>query len=146
MFSSPFLCDQPVSIWKADSTDPDEIQHSTAPLLGLNYLPLFLCGPSVYWLQSFKQFFFNVSYHIYAASLTLRAIRVRLATGICYDKLMKNCFKDCSQSRPSALMVYFALTLCILETPKQVFWQTVKTLMKCSIMLHFIRVCTVCKD
>ena len=24
-------------------------------------------------------------------------------------------------------------TLCILETPKQVFWQTVKTQMKCSI-------------
>ena len=34
-------------------------------------------------------------------------------------------------------------TLCILETPQRVFWQAVKTLMKCSIMLHFIRVCTI---
>ena len=29
----------------------------------------------------------------------LRAIRVRLATSIYYDTLMKNCFKDWSQSR-----------------------------------------------
>ena len=35
-------------------------------------------------------------------------------------------------------------SLCILETPKRELWQTVKTQMKCSIMLHFIRVCTVC--
>ena len=35
-------------------------------------------------------------------------------------------------------------TLCILEIPKWVCWQTVTTQMKCSIMLHFIRVCTVC--
>ena len=33
------------------------------------------------------------------------------------------------------------LTLCIQETPKQVLLQTVKTQMKCRIMLHFIR-CT----
>ena len=32
----------------------------------------------------------------------------------------------------------------ILETSKWVLWQTVKTQMKCSIMLHFTRVCTVC--
>ena len=38
------------------------------------------------------------------------------------------------------------LALCILETPKRVLWQTVKTQMKCSIMLHFIRVCTVLFD
>ena len=37
------------------------------------------------------------------------------------------------------------LTLCILETPEQVLLQTVKIQMKCSIMLHFIRVFTVCK-
>ena len=36
------------------------------------------------------------------------------------------------------------LTLCILETLKRVLWQTVKTQMKGSIMLHFIRVCIVC--
>ena len=34
----------------------------------------------------------------------------------------------------------------ILETPRWVLWQTVNTQMKCCIMLHFIRVCTVCKD
>ena len=55
------------------------------------------------WLQSLKQFFINVSYHLLVASLTLmalfqnRAIRVRLATNIWYDTLMKNCFKDWSQ-------------------------------------------------
>ena len=36
-------------------------------------------------------------------------------------------------------------TLCIRETPKRVLLQAMKTLMKCSIMLHFIRVYTVCK-
>ena len=55
------------------------------------------------WLQSIKQFFINESYDILVASLTLmalfyRAIRVRLATSIWYDTLMKNCFKDWSQS------------------------------------------------
>ena len=32
------------------------------------------------------------------------------------------------------------------ETPKCVLWQTAKTQMKCSMMLHFIRVCTVYLD
>ena len=47
------------------------------------------------WLQSLKQFFINVSYNILVASLTPmalfwnRAIRVRLATSIWYDTLMK---------------------------------------------------------
>ena len=36
------------------------------------------------------------------------------------------------------------LTNSIPETPEQVLLQTVKTQMKCSIMLHFIRVYTVC--
>ena len=40
---------------------------------------------------------------------------------------------------------YFTLTLCIWETPKEVLLQTVKTQMKCSIMLHFIRLDTVRK-
>ena len=31
-------------------------------------------------------------------------------------------------------------------TPKRVHWQTVKTQMKCYIMQHFIRDCTVCQD
>ena len=38
------------------------------------------------------------------------------------------------------------LTLCIWETSKRVLLQTVKTQMKCSIMLHFIWFYTVCKD
>ena len=37
------------------------------------------------------------------------------------------------------------LTLCISETLEQVLLQTVKTQMECSIMLHFIRVYTVCQ-
>ena len=37
------------------------------------------------------------------------------------------------------------IALCIWETPKQVLLQTVKTKMKCIIMMHFIRVHTVCK-
>ena len=64
--------------------------------------------PRLDWLQSLKHFFINSSYYILVASLTLmalffkktRAIRVRLATSICYDTLMKNCFKDWSQSNP----------------------------------------------
>ena len=39
----------------------------------------------------------------------------------------------------------WSLTLCIWGTRKWVLMQTVKTQMKCSIMLHFIRVYTVCK-
>ena len=39
-----------------------------------------------------------------------------------------------------------SLALCIRETPNQVLLQTVKTQMKCRVMLHFIRVYTVCKD
>ena len=38
---------------------------------------------------------------------------------------------------------YVLLTLCIRETPKRVHLRTVKTLIKCSIILHFIRVYTV---
>ena len=37
------------------------------------------------------------------------------------------------------------LTLCIQKNPKQVLLQTMKTKMKCSIMLHFISVYSVCK-
>ena len=37
------------------------------------------------------------------------------------------------------------LTLLIRDTPKGVLLQTAKTLMKYSIMLHFIRVYTVCR-
>ena len=48
------------------------------------------------WLQSLKQCFINVSYQSISNN---RAIRVRLTTSIWYDTLMKNCFKDWSQSR-----------------------------------------------
>ena len=42
-------------------------------------------------------------------------------------------------------MMESSLPLCIRETPKQVLLQKVKTQMKCSIMLHFISVYTICK-
>ena len=38
-----------------------------------------------------------------------------------------------------------SLTLCILKTPKEVLWQMVKSMIKCSMKLDFIRVCTVAK-
>ena len=37
-------------------------------------------------------------------------------------------------------------TIFILDTSKQVLWQTVKTQLNCHIRWHFIRVCTVCSD
>ena len=47
----------------------------------------------------------------------------------------------------NSLLRFFTLllTLSIWETPKWEPLQTVKTQMKCSIMLHFIRAYTVCK-
>ena len=45
----------------------------------------------------------------------------------------------------TSLIAQVMLTLCIREIPKRVLLQTVKTQIKCSIMLHFIRVYTVCK-
>ena len=48
-----------------------------------------------------------------------------------------SCLQSISADNTSRQRV---LTLCILETPKRVLLQTVKTQMKCSIMLHFIRV------
>ena len=41
------------------------------------------------------------------------------------------------------VMVIRGLTLCRPRTPTWVLWQTVKTQMKCHIVWHFIRVCTV---
>ena len=37
-----------------------------------------------------------------------------------------------------------ALDAFILDTAKQVLWQTMKTKVKCCVTWHFIRVCTVC--
>ena len=37
-----------------------------------------------------------------------------------------------------------ALYAFILDTAKQVLWQTMKTKVKCCVTWHFIRVCTVC--
>ena len=45
----------------------------------------------------------------------------------------------------TALILKSSLILFIQETPKRVHLQTVMTQMKCSIMLHFIWVYTVCK-
>ena len=50
-----------------------------------------------------------------------------------------------SQHHKHTCMYHVLSTLCIQEPPKQVLLQSVKTLMKCNIMLHFIRVYTVCK-
>ena len=44
------------------------------------------------------------------------------------------------------LYSYNVLTRCIRETPKRVLLRIVKAPMKCSIMLRFIRVYTVCFD
>ena len=44
------------------------------------------------------------------------------------------------------IIVGESLTLCILETPEGVFWQTVKTKMKYRNTRHFTRACTVCYD
>ena len=38
----------------------------------------------------------------------------------------------------------YLLTIFILDTNKQVLWQTMKTQMKCRIWRHIIRVCKVC--
>ena len=43
-------------------------------------------------------------------------------------------------------IIYYGLTLFILDTSKQVLWQTVKSQMKCRLRQHFIRVCTVFAD
>ena len=58
-----------------------------------------------------------------------------------------------NEDNQSTLLLYFhlccllgLLTLYILETPKVVLLQTVKTQMKCRIMRHFIWVYTVCGD
>ena len=52
---------------------------------------------------------------------------------------------DQQVSQKPAGLDLLCLILCIQETPKQVLLQTVKTHMKCSIMLHFIRVYIVWK-
>ena len=44
------------------------------------------------------------------------------------------------------IFVYEFFTLIILDTDKQLFWQTMETQMKCCIMGHFTRVCTVCSE
>ena len=48
-------------------------------------------------------------------------------------------------SQEQAKSVRHFFTICKLETPKRCFEKTVNTQMKCSIMLHFIRDCTVCQ-
>ena len=52
------------------------------------------------WLQFLKPFSINVSYYILVASLTLMALyfKTEPSESIYYDTLMKNCFKDWSQS------------------------------------------------
>ena len=69
------------------------------------------------WLQSLKHYFIDVSFLILGASLTLMAIRVRLAPSIRNDILMKTCFKDWSQSCQnrdlrSATFTYMYFQIC----------------------------------
>ena len=58
-------------------------------------------------------------------------------------------FHECVKSITFLLQIQFfdywnIWTDCGPETLKQVLWQTMTTHMKCHIMQHFIRVCTVC--
>ena len=55
------------------------------------------------WPQSLKQFFINVSFHILVASLTLMALFLTEPSELDWLQVyemtvMKNCFKDLSQS------------------------------------------------
>ena len=60
-----------------------------------------------------------------------------------YRNLCNNEVRVCNKALHCSTL--YILTLCIWETPKRVLLQTVMTQMKCSIMLHFIRVYAVCK-
>ena len=82
----------PNGLWKACSVSDDKY-----------VCPYFHSGKSIDWIQCLKRLFINVSYHNLVASLTLMALKteppkVRLATSIRYDTLMKNCFQDWNQS------------------------------------------------
>ena len=63
----------------------------------------FLTYSCLYLLQSLKQFFINVSYHILVATLTPMALFKKTEPSELdwlqvYDTLMKNCLNDWSQS------------------------------------------------
>ena len=98
------------------------------------------------WLQSLKQFFINVSHHILVASLTLmtlfnRAIRVRLATSIWYDTLMKNCFKDWSQSNTHLVFsIFYDRPAISVSAPQQFmsFWLVCACNLYIRIHLYFV--------
>ena len=85
-------------------------------------------------------------------------VEVKALLGLCYMLynirrkikflclcLFYPCCDDINIESAPVYNQYSLKTLCIRETLKPVLWQTVKTQMKCSIMLHFIRVYTVCK-
>ena len=57
----------------------------------------------------------------------------------------KRITKTCEKTFPHHLRKPFNVTLFIIDTCKQILWQTVKTQLKSRIMRHFIRVCTVCR-
>ena len=71
-----------------------------------SFLRIFQVSLALDWLQYLKQFFINVSYHILVASLIwwlcLKTEPSELdwlqVYDMSYDTLMKNCFKDWSQS------------------------------------------------
>ena len=68
----------------------------------------FWCNQCTRLAPVLKIFFINVSYQFLVASLTLIAIRVRIAVSKWYDTLMKKCFKDWRQS--TNVLAYFYLT------------------------------------
>ena len=70
--------------------------------------------------------------------------------GDCPIRMVRKCFDYIdillkTQANFPLLLQYISyLTICKLKIPKWVHLQTVKTQIKYSIILHFIRVCTVC--
>ena len=71
------------------------------------------------------------------AKFTLQETHEMILLQGCSDSLLYNCLVY----KPTHIY-NCNICLCILETPKQALWLTVKTQMKCSIMMHFIRIFT----
>ena len=83
---------------------------------------------NLHWICQHGHLMEVLHIHVYVVSVCIKCDIVCMKNGIV---CMKNGIEY--------------LTLIFGETPKQVFLETVKTQMKCSVMLHFIRVYIVCK-
>ena len=66
--------------------------------------------------------------------------------GLAYLVKLKNYVKNIQTVSHDFRQNCDCLAHCGRETTKRVPWQTVKTQMKCCILQHFIRVCTVLED